>query len=252
MLGSAQGAWVEALRTGSGQRTDGLHRGTTGKGGICGQRRDQREDAARGHAPQTGTGRPSHARLDDHATGGRLEQKGGRRFLPQVNQKVPAPLKSWKKSGDWEQRIQSIKLMIEFVIPWKGKHTAARSSGYVRLPTLWMSNCQHAISSNLMTNENSHHIVLSGNIVVGETQRQILQANILTGVTEQAIIDMLATLSLPIFIREEIDDEGLPFYVWHLGESTPEQPFGVCVGVHRQFLGALKLAMEKAIKGIQE
>jgi hypothetical protein len=102
------------------------------------------------------------------------------------------------------------------------------------------------------TNENSHHIVLSSNIVVGETQRQILQANILTGVTEQAIIDMLVTLSLPIIIREEIDDEGLPYYVWHLGEATPEQPFGVCVGIHRQFLGALKLAIEKAIKGIQE
>jgi hypothetical protein len=99
--------------------------------------------------------------------------------------------------------------------------------------------------------ENAQHIVLSGNIVVGETQRQNLQANILTGVTEQAIIDMLASLSLPIIIREGIDDEGLPFYVWHLGEATPEQPFGVCVGIHRQFLEALKLAIEKAIKGIQ-
>ena len=102
------------------------------------------------------------------------------------------------------------------------------------------------------TNENSHHIVLSGNIVVGETQKQVLQANILTGFTEQAIIDVLATLSIPIFIREEIDDEGLPFYVWHLGESTPEKPFGWCVGVDRQFSSALKLAIEKAIKGVQE
>ena len=102
------------------------------------------------------------------------------------------------------------------------------------------------------TNENCHDIVLSSNIIVGETQRQVLQANILTGVTEQAIIAMLATLSLPIIIREEIDDEGLPFYVWHLGAATPEKPFGVCVGIHRQFLGALKLAMEKAIKGLQE
>ena len=102
------------------------------------------------------------------------------------------------------------------------------------------------------TNEYSQHIVLSGNIVEGETQRQIFQPNILTGITEQAIIDILASLPLPIFIREEIDDEGLPFYVWHLGESTPEKPFGWCVGVHRQFSGALKLAIEKAIKGIQE
>jgi hypothetical protein len=65
-------------------------------------------------------------------------------------------------------------------------------------------------------------------------------------------MDILASLSIPIFIREEIDDEGVPFYVWHLGEPTPEQPFGVCAGIHRQFSGALKLAIEKAIKGIQE
>jgi hypothetical protein len=57
---------------------------------------------------------------------------------------------------------------------------------------------------------------------------------------------------IPIFIREEIDDDGLPFFVWHLGEATPEKPFGVCVGIHRQFSGALKLAIEKAINGIQE
>ena len=113
-----------------------------------------------------------------------------------------------------------------------------------QLPTRYIVQCD--------TNENSHHIVLSGNIVVGETQRQILQANFLTGVTEQAIIDVLATLSIPIFIREEIDDDGLPFYVWYLGEATPEQPLGVCVGIHRQFLEALKFAIEKAIKGIHE
>lgn len=102
------------------------------------------------------------------------------------------------------------------------------------------------------TNGHCHDVVFSSNIVVGETQRQVLQANILTGVTEQAIIDMLATLSLPIVIREEIDDDGLPFYVWHLGAATPEQPFGVCVGIHREFLGALKLALEKALKGMQD
>jgi hypothetical protein len=100
--------------------------------------------------------------------------------------------------------------------------------------------------------EESLDIVLSGNIVIGETNRQEVRSNFLTDVSEQAIIDMLATLSIPIFIREEFDDDGLPYYVWHLGESTPERPYGVCVGVHRQFSGALKLAIEKAIKGIQE
>jgi hypothetical protein len=102
------------------------------------------------------------------------------------------------------------------------------------------------------TRENSHDTVLSSNIVAGEVKRQEARTNLKAAVSEQAIIDVLATLSNPIYIREEIDDEGLPFYVWHLGESTPEKPFGWCVGVDRQFSGALKLAIEKAIKGIQE
>jgi hypothetical protein len=100
--------------------------------------------------------------------------------------------------------------------------------------------------------ENSRDIVLSCNIVVGEMPNQEVHSNLLKSVTEQGIMDILASLSIPIFIREEIDDEGVPFYVWHLGEPTPEQPFGVCAGIHRQFSGALKLAIEKAIKGIQE
>lgn len=99
--------------------------------------------------------------------------------------------------------------------------------------------------------ENACDIVLAGNIVTGERYKQEVHSNFLTNISEQAIIDMLATLSIPIFIREEIDDEGLPFYVWHLGESTPERPYGVCVGIHRQFAGALKLAIEKAIKNVQ-
>ena len=100
--------------------------------------------------------------------------------------------------------------------------------------------------------ENSRDVVSSGNIVVGETYKQEVRSNFLTDVSEQALIDMLATLSIPIFIREQIDDDGLPFYVWHLGESTIERPYGVCVGIHRQFSGALKLAIEKAIKGVQD
>jgi hypothetical protein len=100
--------------------------------------------------------------------------------------------------------------------------------------------------------ENSRDVVSSGNIVIGEIHKQDACSNLLAGVSEQAIIDMLATLSIPIFIREEIDDDGLPFYVWYLGESTPERPFGVCVGVHRQFSGALKFAIEKAIKSVRE
>ena len=61
---------------------------------------------------------------------------------------------------------------------------------------------------------------------------------------------MLASLSTPIIIRKDIDDDGQLFYLWYIGEATPERPFGVYAGVHRQFLGAMKLAMEKVIKGV--
>lgn len=99
--------------------------------------------------------------------------------------------------------------------------------------------------------EASFDIVCSGNIVIGEMHKQEIHADPTNSGSEQAIIDMLASLSTPIVIRKEIDDDGEPFYVWYIGESTPEQPFGLCVGVHRQFLGALKLAMEKVINGVQ-
>ncbi|HYX49168.1 MAG TPA: hypothetical protein VE843_05470 [Ktedonobacteraceae bacterium] len=113
-----------------------------------------------------------------------------------------------------------------------------------QLPTRYIVQPDHK--------KNSRDIVLSSNIIADELEKQETQTNLLAHVSEQAIIEALATLSIPIFIREEIDDEGVPFYVWHLGEATPERPFGMCVGIHRQFSGALKLAIEKAIKGIQE
>lgn len=98
--------------------------------------------------------------------------------------------------------------------------------------------------------EESLDVVLSGNIVTGEVDKREMLSNSMHSESEQPIIDMLASLSTPIFIRKDIDDDGQPFYVWHIGESTPERPFGVSVGVHRQFLGAVKLAMEKVFKGI--
>ncbi|SRR6266487_5663350 len=98
--------------------------------------------------------------------------------------------------------------------------------------------------------EDSLDMVSSGNIVIGKTHKQEVPSNPKYSDSEQAIIDMLASLSTPIIIRKDIDDDGQPFYVWHIGESTPERPFGMCVGVHRQFLGAMKLALEKVIKGV--
>jgi len=67
---------------------------------------------------------------------------------------------------------------------------------------------------------------------------------------EQALIEMLATVSIPIIMKVETDDNGQPFYIWHIGESTSRQPFGLYVGTNRQLIDALKLALEKLIKHV--
>ena len=67
---------------------------------------------------------------------------------------------------------------------------------------------------------------------------------------EQALIEMLATLSIPIIMKVETDDNGQPFYVWHIGESTSRQPFGLYVGTNKQLIEALSLALERLIKHV--
>ena len=67
---------------------------------------------------------------------------------------------------------------------------------------------------------------------------------------EQALIEMLASLSIPVIVKVETDDDSQPFYVWHIGESTSQQPFGLYVGTNRQLIDALKLALEKLIKHV--
>ena len=67
---------------------------------------------------------------------------------------------------------------------------------------------------------------------------------------EQALIEMLATVSIPVIVKVETDDDGQPFYVWHIGESTPQQPFGLYVGTNKQLIDALSLALEKLIKHV--
>jgi hypothetical protein len=61
---------------------------------------------------------------------------------------------------------------------------------------------------------------------------------------------MLATLSIPIIIKVETDDHGQAFYIWQIGESTSQQPFGLYVGTNRQLIDALSLALEKLIKHV--
>jgi hypothetical protein len=67
---------------------------------------------------------------------------------------------------------------------------------------------------------------------------------------EQALIEMLATLSIPIIVKVETDDNGQPFYIWHIGESTSLQPFGLYVGTNKQLIDALSLALERLIKHV--
>jgi len=69
---------------------------------------------------------------------------------------------------------------------------------------------------------------------------------------EQALIEMLASLSIPVIVKVETDDDGQPFYVWHIGESTSQQPFGLYVGTNRQLIDALSLALERLIKHVGE
>ena len=61
---------------------------------------------------------------------------------------------------------------------------------------------------------------------------------------------MLATLSIPIIMKVETDDNGQPFYVWYIGESTSRQPFGLYVGTNKQLIDALSLALERLIKHV--
>jgi hypothetical protein len=97
-------------------------------------------------------------------------------------------------------------------------------------------------------------MVCSRNILVDEGQKQqahLSAASAESTELEQALIQILSTLSMPIIIKVEIDDEGQPFYVWHIGESTPQQPFGLYVGTDRRLSGTLKLALETLIKHLQ-
>ena len=95
----------------------------------------------------------------------------------------------------------------------------------------------------------SHDLIWPGNILMGsrmldEEQRE---ADLTTSELEQALLEMCATLSIPVVLNREIDDAGQPFYTWYIGESTPQQPWGLYVGMNRHLMGALKGALEKLI-----
>ncbi len=95
-------------------------------------------------------------------------------------------------------------------------------------------------------------LIYPGTLLINEAQHQHADESHSTASPgfEQALIEMLATVSIPIIVKKETDDNGQPFYIWHIGESTSRQPFGLYVGTNRQLIDALKLALEKLIKHV--
>lgn len=91
-------------------------------------------------------------------------------------------------------------------------------------------------------------LVCPGNILIGDGRKEQSPTSAETARLEQSLIEMLATLSIPITVKVETDDNGQPYYVWHIGESTTQQPFGEHIGTDTQLMGALKLALEKLIR----
>jgi hypothetical protein len=91
--------------------------------------------------------------------------------------------------------------------------------------------------------------VLMGSQMIDEKQSE---ADLTTSELEQALLEMCATLSIPVNLNREVDDAGQPFYAWYIGESTPQRPWGLYVGMDRHLLGALKEALEKLIAHVRD
>ena len=73
-------------------------------------------------------------------------------------------------------------------------------------------------------------------------------------VPQQAIADLLKTLPVPITITQHFDEarEKL-FYRYQVGETTPENPVGICMGATPDFLQAVTLSLQMAMtQGEQE
>lgn len=101
---------------------------------------------------------------------------------------------------------------------------------------------------------NSLDLVWPGNVLIDAAynkQAHVSMASTSVGF-EEALLKMLASLSIPVILKVEIDDDGQPFYIWQIGQSTPTQPFGMYVGTNRQLIDALKLALEKLIRHVEQ
>jgi len=68
-------------------------------------------------------------------------------------------------------------------------------------------------------------------------------------VQQQAIADLLKTLPIPITITQHlIEGEEIFSYRYQVGETTPENPVGLCMGATPDFLQAVQLSLKMAMQ----
>lgn len=67
----------------------------------------------------------------------------------------------------------------------------------------------------------------------------------------QAIADMLKTLPVPITITQHLDEQKEKiFYRYQVGETTPDNQVGICMGATPNFLEAVRLSLHMALDAI--
>ncbi|SRR6266568_2808404 len=65
----------------------------------------------------------------------------------------------------------------------------------------------------------------------------------------QAFLDMLQALPVPITITEQVDERtNRPYYMYQVGETTQDNPVGMCIGAQWQFLDAVRVSLEAAMR----
>jgi hypothetical protein len=143
------------------------------------------------------------------------------------------------KSGTWDSLIQAVEDL------YQQEQISQRVYVKVKLMLRAHEAPPHESGTGV-------DLLSPGTLLINEAQQQQADESHRTASAglEQALLEMLATVSIPIIVKVETDENGQPFYIWHIGESTSWQPFGLYVGTNRQLLDALKLAFEKLIKHV--
>ncbi len=64
----------------------------------------------------------------------------------------------------------------------------------------------------------------------------------------QALADLLKTLPVPNTITQHLDEQREKiFYRYKVGETTQENPVGICMGATPDFLEAVRLSLQMAL-----